>query len=46
MVDRYNVSKMLEVLSCREIARQHPVSQLKVTLNFVSTYIRFFLGQI
>ena len=38
MSDRYNVSKMLEVLSCREIARQHPVSRMKVTLNFVSKY--------
>ena len=36
MTDRYNVSKLLEVLSCREIARHHPNSQMKVTLNFVS----------
>lgn len=27
---------MLEVLACREIAKNHPVDQLKVTLNFVS----------
>lgn len=38
MVDRYNVSKLLEVLICREIAREHPVDQTKVTLNFV-TYV-------
>ena len=36
MMDRYNVSKMLEVLSCREITREHPVSQMKVTMNFVN----------
>ncbi|KAK5163113.1 uncharacterized protein LTR77_010897 [Saxophila tyrrhenica] len=36
MADRYNVSKMLEVLACREIASLHPVSQLNVTLNFVN----------
>ena len=36
MGDRYHVSKMLEVLSCREIAREHPVSQTNVTLNFVN----------
>lgn len=36
MSDRYNVSKMLEVLACREIATQHPVKQLRVTLNFVN----------
>lgn len=38
MTDRYNMSKMLEVLSCREIARQHPNSQMKVTFNFVSKF--------
>ena len=42
MADRYNVSKMLEVLSCREITRQHPVSEMKVTMNFVSMYYRTF----
>jgi hypothetical protein len=36
MVDRYNVSKMLEVLACREITRLHPVDDMKVTLNFVN----------
>ncbi|CZT16998.1 related to enoyl-CoA hydratase/isomerase [Ramularia collo-cygni] len=36
MADRYNVSKMLEVLTCREIAKEHPVSQTNVTLNFVN----------
>ena len=36
MGDRYNVSKMLEVLVCREIASHHPNSQMKVTLNFVN----------
>ena len=36
MTDRYNVSKLLEVFACREIAREHPVKQLKVSLNFVS----------
>ena len=35
MADRYALSKLLEVLACREIARNHPVDQLKVTLNFV-----------
>ena len=36
MSDRYNVSKMLEVLSCREITRLHPVEDMKVTMNFVN----------
>jgi len=36
MMDRYNVSKLLEVLACRHIARNHPISQLRVTLNFVN----------
>ncbi|EME48710.1 hypothetical protein DOTSEDRAFT_67672 [Dothistroma septosporum NZE10] len=36
MSDRYNVSKLLEVLSCREIAREHSAQQLGVTLNFVN----------
>ena len=36
MLDRYNVSKLLEVLTCRHIARNHPASQLRVTLNFVN----------
>ncbi|KXL50276.1 hypothetical protein M433DRAFT_84226 [Acidomyces richmondensis BFW] len=36
MADRYNVSKLIEVLSCRQIAQEHPVSQLKFTLNFVN----------
>ncbi len=27
---------MLEVLACRQIAAEHPVKQLKVTLNFVN----------
>ncbi|OTA34543.1 hypothetical protein BTJ68_06686 [Hortaea werneckii EXF-2000] len=35
MPERYALSKLLEVLACREIARNHPVDQLKVTLNFV-----------
>lgn len=46
MSDRYNVSKMLEVLACREIVREHPVSQMKVALNFVSTCSRSFDFQI
>jgi retinol dehydrogenase-12 len=33
MHDRYNVSKLLEVFTVRHIARNHPVSQLHVTLN-------------
>lgn len=33
MFDRYNVSKLLEVFAVRYIARNHPVSQLHVTLN-------------
>jgi hypothetical protein len=36
MNDRYNVSKLLEVFACREIAKQHPVDQLKVILDFVN----------
>ena len=36
MSDRYNVSKLLEVLACREIAREHSVEQLRVALNFVN----------
>ena len=35
MAERYALSKLLEVLACREIARNHSVDQLKVTLNFV-----------
>lgn len=34
--DRYNMSKLLEVLTCRELTRLHPVSQLHVKLNFVN----------
>jgi retinol dehydrogenase-12 len=33
MHDRYNVSKLLEIFTVRHIARNHPVSQLHVTLN-------------
>jgi retinol dehydrogenase-12 len=33
MYDRYNVSKLLEVFTVRHIARNHPVSQLHVTVN-------------
>ncbi|RMY39361.1 hypothetical protein D0866_01980 [Hortaea werneckii] len=36
MAERYALSKLLEVLACREIARNHSVDQLKVTLNFVN----------
>lgn len=36
MADRYNVSKLLEVFACRQIAKEHPVSQTNVTLNFVN----------
>lgn len=36
MRDRYNVSKLLEVFACREIAKRHPVEQMKVTMNFVN----------
>lgn len=36
MGTRYPTSKLLEVLVCREIARLHPVSQTKVTLNFAN----------
>lgn len=36
MVDRYNVSKLLGVLACREIVQNHPVKQLKVTLDLVN----------
>jgi hypothetical protein len=35
---RYNTSKLLEVLACRELVKKHPVSQTKVTINFVSKY--------
>lgn len=35
MAERYALSKLLEVLACREIARNYSVDQLKVTLNFV-----------
>jgi hypothetical protein len=36
MADRYNVSKMLEVLACREITRLHSADHMKVTMNFVN----------
>lgn len=36
MNDRYNVTKLLEMLCIREIARQHSVNDLKVTLNLPS----------
>lgn len=36
MADRYNVSKLLEVFACRQVAKEHPVSQTNVTLNFVN----------
>lgn len=36
MGSRYPTSKLLEVLVCREIARLHPISQTKVTLNFAN----------
>lgn len=36
MDDRYNVSKLLEVLAIRQIAREHPGSLGNVTLNFVN----------
>ncbi|KJX98660.1 short-chain dehydrogenase like protein [Zymoseptoria brevis] len=36
MTDRYNISKLLEVFVCREIAQDHPVSQLGMTLTFVN----------
>ena len=36
MSDRYNVSKMLEVLACREITRLHPADDMKVTINFAN----------
>lgn len=36
MSDRYNVSKLLEVFTCRRIARHNPVSKLNVTLNFLN----------
>lgn len=35
MDDRYHVSKLLEVLACREVTREHPIDQMKVALNFV-----------
>lgn len=36
MPSRYPTSKLLEVLVCREIARLHPVADMKVTLNFAN----------
>jgi retinol dehydrogenase-12 len=33
MTDRYNVSKLLEIFAVRHIARNHPLSQLNVTIN-------------
>ncbi|KAK5157918.1 hypothetical protein LTS14_003841 [Recurvomyces mirabilis] len=36
MDQRYATSKLLEVFACREIARQHPIDQLGVTINFVN----------
>ena len=36
MSQRYLTSKLLEVYTCREIAKDHPVEQLKVGLNFVN----------
>lgn len=36
MSSRYPTSKLLEVLVCRELARLHPISDLKVTLNFAN----------
>lgn len=36
MEGRYPVSKLLEVLACREMTRLHPVSQLHVTTNFLN----------
>jgi retinol dehydrogenase-12 len=33
MHDRYNVSKLLEILTIRRITRDHPVSKLNVTIN-------------
>jgi retinol dehydrogenase-12 len=33
MTDRYNVSKLLEIFVVRHIARNHPLSQLHVTVN-------------
>lgn len=36
MHDRYNVSKLLEVFACRHITRNHPASQLHVTMNFLT----------
>jgi retinol dehydrogenase-12 len=33
MHDRYNVSKLLEILTIRHITRNHPVSKLNVTIN-------------
>ncbi|KAK4955618.1 hypothetical protein LTR10_006557 [Elasticomyces elasticus] len=36
MMGRYPLSKLLEVLACREIAREHPVSDFRATLNFLT----------
>jgi NAD(P)-dependent dehydrogenase (short-subunit alcohol dehydrogenase family) len=36
MSDRYWTSKLLEVLVCREIVRNHPIDSMGVTLNFVN----------
>lgn len=36
MPSRYPTSKLLEVFTCREIARLHPVSSTRVTLNFAN----------
>lgn len=36
MHDRYNISKLLEVFAVRHIARNHPVSQLHVTVNMLN----------
>ncbi|KAK4507340.1 hypothetical protein PRZ48_001075 [Zasmidium cellare] len=36
MSDRYNLSKLLEILTIREITRLHPASQLHITLNTVN----------
>ena len=36
MGERYDLSKLLEVMVCREITREHPIDQMKVTINFVS----------
>lgn len=36
MDDRYNVSKLLEVLVCREWATQQPQPPYPVTINFLN----------